>query len=1108
MHLFYILRRTTITGILAGLLLVPAAAHAAQTYNVNSTTDADNSTAESACTSGATGCTLRAAITDANSNAGSTISVQAGTYTLLVGLLTLSANTTIFGADSSTTIIDGNSATQVLVINSGVTASISDVTIRNAKTTATDGAAIKNNGSLTVSDSVFSSNTTSNGGGGAISSPGTLTISDSTFTNNTYTGSACCGGGAVINGGSGTMTVTGSTFTGNSAPNATFGGGAIFQGGGSGSITGSSITGNSTKSSGGGVLNFGSLTITNSTIAENTAASGGGIFQNSGTLILSYSTIGKNIAGSGVNLANASGSVVAGGTILAMGSGGGATCSGNAVTDNGFNLSSDNSCGFSVGNQSLPASNPEFGSLGNYGGTNDTLPLLSNSPAIDAGGTSTDGCPGSDQRGASRPEGLACDIGAYEAFAPAFPDSPTLGSITTGSGQLTVNWTGPDPNGSLAVSGYSITASLCSSSSTATATAAAGATTATLTGLTSGTYNVSVAATNTNGSGPTASSGCVTKVLVAPALTSLSVTSGPAPGGSNLSITGTSFTGATAVKFGTTDAASFTVTSDTQITAIAPQGSGAVDVTVTAPGGTTATSSADQFTYLSAAPGYTVSPNFGPGGGSTKVTITATQLSQVTDAQFGDTTIQAANFTSQVAGKIVLTSPAGTGNVEIVLDTPAGNVVAGSFSYLPVITLLTKTSATAGASDEILGKNLTGVTAVHIGGATATPTVVNDRALKFTVPLPVRSGGFRFPGALAGNLGPLGPQAVTIDGPGGTSTQPVTFTYLFPTLTSVTPKMASSDGVTVTIVGKNLTGTTAVNFGATPAASFTVVNDAKITATTPAGAGVVPVFVVTPAGNSNTMAFSFLPSITSISPTHGPVGTTVTLIGKNLGHTPQVKFGDIPVSPVTIVSPTTLRFTMPAGTGHLPVTIVGSGGASVNSAVFSYDLPVITTVADWWGPASGGTTLTVNGNNFTGTREVLFGSTPATSFTLFSDRKVTAVSPPGIGIQLIDVVTPAGHSQYQFGIRRNFDYAPIVGLWGPGRGPALLTTVTFNGNNLTGVTGVNFGTTAATNVQVLSDTKVTATVPLAPLGTTTVDVTIVGPGGTETLTHQFTYALL
>src|SRR2546428_12996670 len=70
------------------------------------------------------------------------------------------------------------------------------------------------------------------------------------------------------------------------------------------------------------------------------------------------------------------------------------------------------------------------------------------------------------------------------------------------------------------------------------------------------------------------------------------------PGGSSVTITGTNFSGAAAVRFGNNAAGSFTVNSATQITATSPAGIGTVDVTVTTAGGTSATSTGDRFTYV------------------------------------------------------------------------------------------------------------------------------------------------------------------------------------------------------------------------------------------------------------------------------------------------------------------------------------------------------------------------------------------------------------------------------------------------------------------------------------------------------------------------------
>ncbi len=96
-----------------------------------------------------------------------------------------------------------------------------------------------------------------------------------------------------------------------------------------------------------------------------------------------------------------------------------------------------------------------------------------------------------------------------------------------------------------------------------------------------------------------------------PAVTGVSAPAGPAAGGKSVTITGTYFASATAVDFGSTPATSFTVDSDTQITAVAPAGTGAVDITVTSLGGTSATSPSDAYTYEEPPTAQILSPESG-----------------------------------------------------------------------------------------------------------------------------------------------------------------------------------------------------------------------------------------------------------------------------------------------------------------------------------------------------------------------------------------------------------------------------------------------------------------------------------------------------------------
>jgi polyvinyl alcohol dehydrogenase (cytochrome) len=118
-----------------------------------------------------------------------------------------------------------------------------------------------------------------------------------------------------------------------------------------------------------------------------------------------------------------------------------------------------------------------------------------------------------------------------------------------------------------------------------------------------------------------------------PTVGSVAPNSGPTAGGTSVTITGTNFTGATAVKFGTAPAATFTVISTTQIAATSPPGSGTVDVTVTTAGGMSATSAADQFSYT--APWVAT---YSVGGTPTSWAISQTQTYSVTITNTGSQT--------------------------------------------------------------------------------------------------------------------------------------------------------------------------------------------------------------------------------------------------------------------------------------------------------------------------------------------------------------------------------------------------------------------------------------------------------------------------------------
>jgi hypothetical protein len=175
----------------------------------------------------------------------------------------------------------------------------------------------------------------------------------------------------------------------------------------------------------------------------------------------------------------------------------------------------------------------------------------------------------------------------------------------------------------------------------------------------------------------------VSMALAGPALAGRTLTTvtrvepsvGPAAGGTSVTITGTGFKGVTAVRFGSTNATSVTVNSETQITAVSPPGSGVVDVTVTTRKATSPTSTADQFAYGPPAPTVTkVEPKEGYIEGGTLVTITGTNLSGATAVMFGSN--NATTFAVNSETSINAVSPGGGISVNVTVTTNPGGTSA------------------------------------------------------------------------------------------------------------------------------------------------------------------------------------------------------------------------------------------------------------------------------------------------------------------------------------------------------------------------------------------------------------------------------------------------
>ena len=252
-----------------------------------------------------------------------------------------------------------------------------------------------------------------------------------------------------------------------------------------------------------------------------------------------------------------------------------------------------------------------------------------------------------------------------------------------------------------------------------------------------------------------------------PAVAGVSPASGSLAGGDAVTVTGSGFTGATGVSFGTVPAPDLRLpVSDTQLTVISPPATaaGQADVTVATAAGTSAITPADQFTYAVAGAAPTVANISPPGGslaGGDAVTVTGTGFTGRSKVSFG--TADGLNPDVVSDSQLTVTSPPGTaaGPVDVRVTTPVGisaTTSNGHYTYKapPIVEVVEPNNGPLAGGDAVTvtGTGFTGTSKVSFGTADGlNPDVVSDSQLTVTSP----------PGTAAG------PVAVTVTTPIGTS---------------------------------------------------------------------------------------------------------------------------------------------------------------------------------------------------------------------------------------------------------------------------------------------------------------------------------------------------
>ncbi len=428
-------------------------------------------------------------------------------------------------------------------------------------------------------------------------------------------------------------------------------------------------------------------------------------------------------------------------------------------------------------------------------------------------------------------------------------------------------------------------------------------------------------------------------------ITGISPASGPEPGGTSVTVTGVGFTSSpdTTLFFGDNPATDVQVLNSTSLTAVAPEGEGVVDVTLTNSTGTDILN--DGYSYNEPPFLASVNPEFGPETGGTEVTLSGSNFAS--DNGLGTNEGLSVKFGNQFASTVVVTSstsivavsPSGEGVVDVTVENENGlSILNDGFSYTPPPTV-------TGISPDFGPQQ--GGTNVTITGEDFLPS--NDTTVYFgSTPsgqVDVINSGKIIAVSPAGS----GIVNVKVLNNNGFDILEDVFTYLAPpNIVSISPSSGTvAGGTEVMLSGHNFYEEGfSVLFGNNAGVDVDVVSLTLATATTPPGSGTADVVVTNLYGSDRLEdAFNYLPppQLDSVSPSFGSEagGTLVTLHGSNFAKAQEtvVMFGDSPLLSLQILNDNEIMGLTPPGTGQITVTIENENGNDLLINAFEYGVP-------------------------------------------------------------------------------------------------------------------------------------------------------------------------
>ncbi len=625
---------------------------------------------------------------------------------------------------------------------------------------------------------------------------------------------------------------------------------------------------------------------------------------------------------------------------------------------------------------------------------------------------------------------------------------------------------------------------------------------------------------------------------------------GPLSGGTTVTLTGGGFVAGTTVFVGTALCDQVTVLADTALTCQMPPGTvaGLADIRVELPNGDSV-ARPGIYTYIddTILPDDLLAveaiPAVGPLTGGNTVTVAGQGFEPGMTVTIGGSVCTQVQVLGSYAVTCLAPQGVAPGAVDVRVELPSGvnHTIPGAYSYFDnsvapdplriLQTLPSSGSVVGGNSLTIEGTGFTLDTKVTVGGlACNNVNVLGTTAITCTAPA----------GATAG------PVDVTVydDVPNGDSDTLVNgYTYDAAqnaqlSVAAIVPASGSEDGGNLVVLsGAGFAPGMTVTFGGTASPSVSVLSSSSATAVTPASAaGVTDVVLTNPDASQATLAaaFEFVPEtvnmlVLSAIPDTGPLagGGSVTIAGQGFEPGATVQIDGANCTAVGYLGPNALTCTVPTGTAvgfaDISVTNPAAGGnaAATHTLVDGYNYrPVsltalsLATVYPVSGNEAGGDLVLLTGTGFDNAMVVEFGGVASGSVQYLTPNSATALTPPHTpGLVDVTIINPdssqdtlANGYAYLADSTVAPDDLPAIGAVLPGIGPvAGGTTIQILGEHFTAGSSVTIAGVAASDIKVLSQNLITATVPAGTAGPASVTVTDIA-GQSDTLVNGFTYA--